>query len=216
MIKDVYSIFAVVLTLFIVGCQDNADQYGQTDRPDNFPADVYPIENALDISYAVPDEHKIAKGVWSLSYSVKDGYPAEDTVQKIREQMQSNGYVRVSWVADDYSVKVKGNGTEEEDQQMREELTKTIREGFGDGVVNKSEWKQTDLGRKAKGYISYEWKEEWVSASEDLVDVILFYMYPEGKEDLGQVFVQISVFTPSSWRCPYVKRYKELHPDAFK
>ena len=193
-------------------------QYGSVHRPVNFPVDYYPPEDAMDVLYADPAVHRIAEGVFSLSYYVKEDYPAENTIEELRNFMRSKKYVRHELYPEDFAVSTSINNDSKRDYKFNPKETESLRESMRrgtDGSVNKAKWEKSPPEENIKGYVHYYWKEEWITVNDDFVSVTLSYMHPEAQIERHKLFVQMGIYTPSSSKYPSVQKYKKLYPEKF-
>jgi hypothetical protein len=208
--RIVFVLFMISVTL--MGCRKKEVLYGTPTRPDDFPINIFPPDNAMEVDYASPDTAKVAKGFYSLSYMINEEYPAKETVEAIQEILRSKGYVKVEWAAEDYVVHifdaVDGKRKDSESKQETEALRKSMNEN----PRSTSKWKKGDPIEGDVGDSYYSWKDQWITGSDDLVEVIFSY----AKKEVNELYVQFYVCTSLSGEFPYVKKYKKLHPEKFE
>lgn len=59
----------------------------------------------------------------------------------------------------------------------------------------------------------HSWSAEWINQKDEIVDVALWYRYPEaGPEDLNSLSVSIHLRPPIGWYKKEIEKYKRLHP----
>lgn len=205
-----------IVCIGVIGCRKKTGEYGVSDRPDQFPEILTPPDNATEVWYVSPTTEKIVRGAYSLSYMLNEEYPAEMTIKQVQNHVKSYGCVRVEWMPDDFSVyHVEGKSSNrrivespEDSQQFRESLEK-------EQMVVKTKWQKPEPLADYADKIYATWNEEWITQSNDLLAITLIYLTPSNGESVNKIYVHCILFTPSSDRYPYVKKYKERHPEKF-
>ncbi len=197
-----------VILLSIYGCKKKHIPNGVTYRPANFPEILIPSENAMGVRYASPETAKIVKGCYSLSYFLSEEYPAEETIEQIQNNLKAKGCVRLKWSKEDGGVytREQGKGKFVLNKELTEESHKNIPD---DLHLQQTKWRVND--RMQLG-VSHDWLEDWITPNDNLVSITLSY---KDTKEMNRLLVDCSVFTPSSWRYPLVKKFKELHPELF-
>ena len=210
----------ICVQLTLMGCEEKEVKFGTEFRPSDFPINVFPPENASNVRYASPETARIAKGCYSISYVVNEEYPAEKSINAIHDIMLSKGYVKVEWSSEDFAVYMAESEGEPEKYMEIPEETELLREILKKETDlapnNKHLWTKAKSIEGKPGWLFCVLREEWITENDDLVDIKFSYTYPAKQEKGRNLSVNIHVFTPSSWRYPYVKKYKELHSFLFK
>ena len=139
------------------------------------------------------------------------------TIEQIQSHLKKQGCVCVAWTADVFSVydvvkddsgKRKGVENVQATQNFRKNLKELKRS-------TETQWQKSEPFADYADIIHSTWSEEWITENDGLISIILTYYFPKkGYEDY-RLWVYITLFTPSSSKYPYVKRYKERHPEQF-
>ena len=215
--RSLYVFVVCLLCLSIIGCKENNSDDGTTYRPEGFPEILTPLEDATEIRYLSPDTGRIAEGAYSLSYRVVDDYPATKIIERIRSHLKSYGCVRVEWMPDDYAVYVTVDKDSDKKYVLDEKMTQDLREELKENQwPGEPKWQEPNHLARYRDIIYSSWQEEWITPDNELFSIILQYSIPKQKENnIDQLFVNLTLFTPSSWKYPYIQRFKNAYPEKF-
>ena len=213
--KKLFLLIVCITCFLFGGCKKKNVINGVPHRPEVFPEILTPPDDASEVRYLSPETGKIVKGAYSLSYWLKDEYPAEKTIDRIQKHLRSQDCVRVkgSVLSDLSSMHViEGEGFNKRVVDVSEEFRKSLKQ------TEKSietQWRKPELLADYAEYVYSTWHEEWITPDDEKISIVLEYYIPENEEKVDQLYVNLSVFTPSSWMYPHVQRYKEKHPEKF-
>ena len=160
-------------------------------RPEDFPAILIHPQNAYDLDFSTPSNDRIAKCSYGLNFFVDEPYPSETVRNFFNNHLTSKGWKKLK-----YSL------LNPNDPIYTNPLLPNLRTILPDGTEGK--WPLHCI-------------EDWISDEEEHISIIFYYGPDhEGKLYLNRVYVDATLFEQRSWINPYIKRYKQLHPEEFK
>jgi hypothetical protein len=192
---------AVVLCLVAVGwhlAAGRGHHKRSAVRPKDFPEILVVPESGETVEYR-SGRGKV-KGVYGVSFVVKEPYPSEDTCNFIEKRLISNGWQRLNYeLQSPYSPRFKPRP-----------IPRRLDPATLDSLIPKE---------KQKGVQALTLRqEEWVNKDEEHIDVFLYYLADLATKEVrrDRLCVDLSLFERESWIRPYLLRYKELHPEEFQ
>ena len=188
---------------------------GTSYRPENFPDILIPLDGATEVRYLSPETGRIVKGTYLISFGLDEEYPASKTIEKIQRYLQSQDSIQVkgSVLSDLTSVKViEGEGFSKRVGDISDEFKKSLKQSER---PTETQWQKPNPMADYADIIYSTWSEEWITQDDGLVSIVLQYYFPQKGNGDKQLSVQISLFTPSSWKYSHVLRYKKNHPEQF-
>ena len=147
-------------------------------RPESFPDYLTVPDDATDVCYMDGDEP-------SLSYNIKELYPATETLAYLADRLE-----RAGWRKLEYDV-------------LNPEYPSSHQHGWSD-----HEYRESSESR-----IKHQWVADWINNQDEILHAFLSYGHPENKyyeKDMLQVHIDIS--QPVSWYGQHPEKYKQLHP----
>lgn len=214
-VKHCLMLLVCIFCSLNVGCKKKNIINGVPDRPEGFPEILIPMDGAVEVRYLSPEIGKIAEGAYLILFWVDEEYPASKTIEKIQKQMQSQGCVRVegSVLSDLTSLQIiEGEGLNKKVIDVSDEFKESLKHS---DRPTETQWRKPDPLADYADIIEATWSEEWITHNDDMVSICLQYYFPQkGNGDL-RLWVQVTLFTPSSWQYPNVLRYKKNHSEQF-
>lgn len=160
-------------------------------RPEDFPAILIHPQNAYDPDFSTPSNSRRAKYSYSLSFFVDEPYPSEVVRNFFNNHLTSNGWQKLKYDLLNPNIPIYKNP-----------LLPNLK---------------TTLPDSTEGKWPLSCKEDWISNEEEKISIMFDYgPDQEGKPDLSRVYVNTTLFKQRSWVNPYIKRYKQLHPEEFE
>ena len=160
-------------------------------RPEDFPAILIHPQNAYDLDFSSPSNSRSVKYTYGLSFSVNEPYPSETVRNFFNNHLTSNGWQKLEYSLLNPNTPVYTNP-----------LLPNLKTTLPDGTEGK--WPLHCI-------------EDWISDEEEHISIIFDHgPDQEGKPDLSRVYVNTTLFKQRSWVNPYIKRYKQLHPEEFE
>jgi len=160
-------------------------------RPEDFPAILIHPQNAYDLDFSTPSNDRTVKHSYGLSFIVDEPYPSEGVRDFFNNHLTSNGWQKLKYSLLNPNIPIYKN-------PLLPNLKTTLPNG-------------------TEGKWPLHCVEDWISDEEEHISIIFDYgPDQEGKPDLSRVYVNTALFKQRSWVNPYIKRYKQLHPDEFE